>query len=144
MPSAQRFVYIINSRKDPSRYYTGLTSNVKSRLADYNNGHCRHTAKARPWSVVVVIAFADARRALEFDRYLKSGSSVNQIVDVLFSVTAGRSGCYPARETFHSTKDVGAGAGLDSGELPWGFLWLTGDNLSSVTRKMPSREHARP
>ena len=74
MTHTQRFVYIIRSEKDRDRYYTGLTSHVKSRLADHNNGHSRHTASGRPWRVVVVIAFADARRALEFERYLKSGS----------------------------------------------------------------------
>jgi predicted GIY-YIG superfamily endonuclease len=74
MPRAQRFVHIIRSEKYADRYYTGLTSHVKSRLADHNNGHCRHTACGRPWRVIVVVAFADARRALEFERYLKSGS----------------------------------------------------------------------
>ena len=74
MSAPQRFVYILRSEKQPPRFYTGLTSHVKARLADHNNGHCRHTASATPWKVVVVIAFSDARRALEFERYLKSGS----------------------------------------------------------------------
>jgi predicted GIY-YIG superfamily endonuclease len=74
MPAPQRFVYIIRSEKQPRRYYTGLTSNVKSRLADHNSGHCRHTATGVPWTLVVMIFFADERRAREFERYLKSGS----------------------------------------------------------------------
>lgn len=74
MPHPQRFVYIINSETDPSRYYTGRTSNMTSRLAGHNCGHCRHTANARPWKAVVVIEFADERLAIAFERYLKSGS----------------------------------------------------------------------
>jgi len=74
MPTPPRFVYIINSLKDPKRFYTGLTSRVKSRLAEHNGGQCRHTASGTPWKLVVVIAFADSRRAVEFERYLKSGS----------------------------------------------------------------------
>ena len=74
MPGPQRFVYIIQSEKQPHRFYTGLTSHVKSRLADHNNGHCRYTASGTPWQLVVVIAFSDERRARDFERYLKSGS----------------------------------------------------------------------
>jgi predicted GIY-YIG superfamily endonuclease len=74
MRSAQRFVYIIRSEKQADRYYTGLTSHVKSRLAEHNGGHCRHTAAGTPWQLVVVIAFRDPRRALAFEKYLKSGS----------------------------------------------------------------------
>ena len=34
----QCFVYIINSQINPTRYYTGLTSNIALRLADHNGG----------------------------------------------------------------------------------------------------------
>jgi len=74
MPAPQRFVYIIRSDKQRNRYYTGLTSNVKSRLAHHNSGHSGHTANGAPWQLVVVVAFRDERRAVEFERYLKSGS----------------------------------------------------------------------
>ena len=74
MPKPARFVYIIKSEKNPKRYYTGLTSNVKTRLADHNSGHCRHTVTGIPWRLVLVIAFDDPQRALQFEKYLKSGS----------------------------------------------------------------------
>jgi predicted GIY-YIG superfamily endonuclease len=74
MQTAQRFVYIIRSEKQPNRYYTGLTSHVKSRLAEHNHGHCRHTASGAPWQLLVMIAFRSPCRAAEFERYLKSGS----------------------------------------------------------------------
>ena len=70
----KRFVYILQSEHNPTRYYTGLTSNVRLRLADHNGGHCRCTANGRPWKAIVVVAFASERRAIEFERYLKSGS----------------------------------------------------------------------
>ena len=74
MAAPQRFVYLLRSDAIPARYYTGRTSNVRLRLGDHNAGRCRHTASGRPWKIVVAIAFADERRALEFERYLKSGS----------------------------------------------------------------------
>ena len=73
---AKRFVYILRSQKTPSRYYTGLTSTVRERLAEHNAGTCVHTVSGRPWQVDVVIEFTDERRAIAFEKYLKSGSGV--------------------------------------------------------------------
>jgi predicted GIY-YIG superfamily endonuclease len=67
-------VYILRSQSDPTRYYTGLTSNVPLRLEAHNAGHGEHTADGRPWSVDVIVEFADEARAVRFERYLKSGS----------------------------------------------------------------------
>jgi len=74
MAPPRRFVYILQSARDATRYYTGLTSNVRLRLAEHNGGTSRHTANGRPWKVIVVVAFASQRRAIEFEKYLKSGS----------------------------------------------------------------------
>jgi predicted GIY-YIG superfamily endonuclease len=72
----KRFVYVLKNDEDPRRYYTGVTSDVSARSVDHNAGRGSHTAKYRPWSVDVVIEFADERRAVAFERYLKSGSGV--------------------------------------------------------------------
>jgi predicted GIY-YIG superfamily endonuclease len=73
MPSPAT-VYVLQSIADPSRYYTGMTIDLRSRLAAHNAGLSPHTADAVPWRVVVSIEFQDADRALEFEQYLKSGS----------------------------------------------------------------------
>jgi len=73
---AKRFVYILRSQKTPSRYYTGVTSSVAARLAEHNAGTCAHTVSGRPWQVDVTIEFKDERRAIAFEKYLKSGSGV--------------------------------------------------------------------
>ena len=72
----QCFVYILRNAETPPRHYTGHTSDVASRQAEHNAGNCVHTAKYRPWFVDVVIEFPDERRAVAFERYLKSGSGV--------------------------------------------------------------------
>jgi putative endonuclease len=51
-----------------------VTADLRARLDDHNAGRCGHTAQARPWVVDVVVTFAEERRALAFERYLKSGS----------------------------------------------------------------------
>ena len=70
----QRTVYILRNRETPPKSYTGLTSNLAERVKDHNCGRCMHTAKYRPWSLDAVIKFADERRAVAFEKYLKSGS----------------------------------------------------------------------
>lgn len=73
---SKRFVYVLKNTEIPPRYYTGVTSAVAKRLAEHNADSCHHTARYRPWSVDVVVEFGDERRALAFERYLKSGSGV--------------------------------------------------------------------
>jgi predicted GIY-YIG superfamily endonuclease len=72
----KRYVYVLKNSEIPPRFYTGLTSDVARRHSEHNAGNCTHTAKYRPWCVDVVIEFADERRAVAFERYLKSGSGV--------------------------------------------------------------------
>jgi len=72
----QRIVYILKNGDSPPRYYTGLTSNLETRLMFHNNGLCSHTAVGRSWHVDVLLEFADEHRAAEFEKYLKSGSGV--------------------------------------------------------------------
>ena len=67
-------VYSLQSLKDPARFYIGRTEDLGERLQLHNLGEVFHTAKWRPWKVVVVIHFEDERKAIAFERYLKSGS----------------------------------------------------------------------
>ena len=76
MAGAKCFVYVLRSQSAPARYYTGLTSNVAARLAAHKAGHCPHTARGGPWEIDAIVEFADEKRAVGFERYLKSGSGV--------------------------------------------------------------------
>ncbi|HZR25282.1 MAG TPA: GIY-YIG nuclease family protein [Vicinamibacterales bacterium] len=70
----KRIVYIIRSDRDPSRHYTGITSDVSDRLEWHNHGPSGYTVNHRPWSLVVAIEFRTERVARQFEKYLKSGS----------------------------------------------------------------------
>jgi putative endonuclease len=70
----KRFVYILKSLANPMQYYTGVTSDLQARLVAHNEGLSPHTAEFRPWRTLVVIEFDEEEPALEFERYLKSGS----------------------------------------------------------------------
>ena len=68
-------VYVLKSKADRTRYYTGLTSNLAARLDAHNAGRCPHTTSGKPWVVDVIVgSSSDERRASAFERYLKSGS----------------------------------------------------------------------
>jgi predicted GIY-YIG superfamily endonuclease len=68
------YVYILASEGDPSRHYTGCTTDLGCRLAKHNEGGVPHTAKYRPWRIETVIRFASKEKARAFESYLKSGS----------------------------------------------------------------------
>ena len=70
----KQIVYIIQSGADPTRFYTGLTSDVDARLVWHNRGPCGYSVDHRPWSLIVAMTFATERSARRFERYLKSGS----------------------------------------------------------------------
>ena len=74
MPEDKRFVYVLKNGDPKPHFYVGHTSEVRARLADHNAGRCPHTARYRPWQLHVTIELPDERRAIEFERYLKSGS----------------------------------------------------------------------
>jgi putative endonuclease len=67
-------VYILQSKADLARYYTGLTDDIKDRLRRHNAGEVSHTAKFKPWRIKTAIAFTDRDRAAAFEQYLKSAS----------------------------------------------------------------------
>jgi predicted GIY-YIG superfamily endonuclease len=70
----KRFVYVLRSSDQDPKFYVGLSSDVDARLTDHNMGRCPHTASRRQWHLHVVLEFSDERRAVRFERYLKSGS----------------------------------------------------------------------
>ncbi len=69
----ETFVYILRSLNS-GRPYVGVTADVRTRLAHHNAGKCKYTSHFRPWTLVVTTQFEAEKRALDFERYLKSGS----------------------------------------------------------------------
>ncbi|MBN1817728.1 MAG: GIY-YIG nuclease family protein [Sedimentisphaerales bacterium] len=68
------YVYILQSRKDPERYYTGFTEDLQARIRAHNGGECQYTAKFTPWILKTAVIFTDHQRAMAFEKYLKSAS----------------------------------------------------------------------
>ena len=68
------YVYILHSIGVPNEWYTGHTNDLRGRLRDHNAGRSVHTARAKPWKLVTYLGFSDEKRAVQFKKYLKSGS----------------------------------------------------------------------
>jgi predicted GIY-YIG superfamily endonuclease len=69
-----KYVYLLQSLAIPTQRYTGVTGDLEERLRAHNAGASTHTAKYRPWKLVTYLCFQDDQRALDFERYLKTGS----------------------------------------------------------------------
>lgn len=70
---AMKYVYILESL-DSEHFYVGITDDLRSRFAKHNAGDVAHTSKYRPWKLRTYIAFSDEKRAVPFEKYLKSAS----------------------------------------------------------------------
>jgi putative endonuclease len=69
-----KYVYILHSVAFPDRYYTGITADLRARLAKHNAGEVPHTSKYKPRQLKTYLAFSDEKRGLAFEKYLKSAS----------------------------------------------------------------------
>jgi len=69
-----KYVYLLKSLSHPDQRHVGLTSDADERLKAHNTGKSSHTAKHSPSRVAATVRFEDDLRAVEFERYLKSGS----------------------------------------------------------------------
>ncbi|QQG45354.1 MAG: GIY-YIG nuclease family protein [Candidatus Sungiibacteriota bacterium] len=67
------YIYITKSLKDGS-LYKGFTEDLKERLKVHNQGGDDYTSRKRPWKLVWYCTFNDKKKALAFEKYLKSGS----------------------------------------------------------------------
>jgi putative endonuclease len=68
------YVYLIESLSAHGERYVGMTTDLKQRLREHNQGKSSHTTKFSPWKLTTYIGFTDRGKAEAFERYLKSGS----------------------------------------------------------------------
>lgn len=68
------YVYLIKSISFPNQKYIGVTEDLKQRLKQHNAGESFHTSKYVPWELVNYFAFTSKTAAINFEKYLKTGS----------------------------------------------------------------------
>jgi len=67
------YVYILKSKKDGSKY-VGSTSNLRERVKQHNSNQSRYTSSKTPYELIWYSAFLDKKKAMDFEKYLKSSS----------------------------------------------------------------------
>jgi len=67
-------VYILCSKRDETKYYVGITRDLKARLKEHNIASMGYTKKYAPWRVETYTVFNNRLRAVHFEKYLKRGS----------------------------------------------------------------------
>lgn len=69
------YVYIIKSI-NYDEIYNGVTKDLQRRFNEHNSGHTKHTSKFAPWILITYTAFKNENMALNFEKYLKTGSGI--------------------------------------------------------------------
>jgi len=69
-------VYIIQSINSPKKFYTGFSENFDNRLEGHNSGRSVYTNKFKPWKMVYYCTFDNKKKALDFEKYLKTASGI--------------------------------------------------------------------
>ena len=67
-------IYVLQSLSLPNKFYTGIATDIQSRLKAHNAGRVPYSSKFRPWKLDVTVGFEDEEKARAFEKYLKSGS----------------------------------------------------------------------
>jgi len=68
------YVYLIESLFAQGERYVGMTTDLKQRLREHDQGKSAHTTQFSPWKPITYVAFTDRAKAEALKRYLKSGS----------------------------------------------------------------------
>ena len=68
------YVYILKNKNDS--YYTGYTENLRERVKKHNEGGVTSTKHKRPVRLIWYCAFKDEKKAIKFEKYLKTASGI--------------------------------------------------------------------
>lgn len=69
------YAYILKSKIDGS-YYSGSTHDLRQRLRAHNQHSVQSTKTKAPYKIVWYCAFEKKENAIEFEKYLKTGSGI--------------------------------------------------------------------
>lgn len=66
------YVYLVRLKNNT--YYTGYSSNLKKRIEEHHKGNIPQTKNLRPVKLIFYAAFSSKKKALGFEKYLKTSS----------------------------------------------------------------------
>jgi len=66
------YVYILHLHNNT--FYIGFSSDLKNRVKEHMSGNVPQTKNFRPLQLIYYSAFHSKKKALDFEKYLKTGS----------------------------------------------------------------------
>ncbi len=57
------YVYVIESLSAQGEHYVGMTTDLRQRLREHDQGKSSHTTKFSPWKLITCVAFTDRAKA---------------------------------------------------------------------------------
>jgi putative endonuclease len=66
------YVYILKLSNE--NFYIGRADNLKRRIKEHKSGEVNTTKKYLPCKLITYLAFSSKKKAIKFERYLKTGS----------------------------------------------------------------------
>jgi len=68
------YVYYLQSEFFSTKTYIGFTRNLKQRFSEYNAGKSVYIKDFKPWKMVGFLGFDQEKKALRFEKYLKTNA----------------------------------------------------------------------
>ena len=65
------YVYVIGSKKKPTRTYVGWTNNLKKRLLKHNLGKGAKFTRGRKWKILYSVIFDSKKEAMKKEYQIK-------------------------------------------------------------------------
>ncbi|MCF6269728.1 MAG: GIY-YIG nuclease family protein [Melioribacteraceae bacterium] len=65
------YIYILQSKKD-NQFYTGYTKDLKTRIAQHNNGEVKSTKSRSPLELIYFEGCKNKQDAIHREKYLKT------------------------------------------------------------------------
>jgi putative endonuclease len=79
------YLYILKSLKD-NKHYTGISGDVKKRLAQHNSGKTQSTKIRRPFVLIYTEEFNSRYEAREREKYFKSYRGCKDKIEILKNI----------------------------------------------------------
>ena len=76
------FVYVLEST-DGLRRYKGMTSDLKKRVSEHNQGHTKSTKGLRPWKLVYYEEFENREEARAREKYFKTAAGRRYLDNII-------------------------------------------------------------
>ena len=73
-PLSNNYYYVYILKCADGKPYTGHTKNLEDRMSRHHRGSVPATKDRRPLEMITFIAFTNEYQAIEYEKYLKSGS----------------------------------------------------------------------